>query len=299
MRIFVAICGAVLALFLLRDIFHTVFNPRGTGSLGDFVARMTWRLFRLVARVRPKLLPFAGPISLLLVIAAWTASMVMAWGMIFWATMPADFVLDPELRRGPPGFADAVYVSFNTLITLGVQNSAPASRGLRMLIPIEGLIGFSLLTASISWVLGSYPVISRRRVLAGTLDQLHQGEKMTGRHVVALEVAFAAMSLSKLAYEISVARSDLVQFPITYYFQPANTNRDVPAWLPFVLQLSEEAMTSADVTVRVAGHALSQALADLLRTAAPFFGGDKKLSPGELIKCWRVDHLSERAPDNA
>ena len=115
--------------------------------------------------------------------------MVLGWAMIYWGTMPGNFIVDPELRRGPPGFLDALYVSFDTLVTLGVQNSAPASQALRLLVPIEGLIGFGLLTASISWVLSSYPVISRRRVLADTLDQLHKAEQVVGRHVVTLEVA--------------------------------------------------------------------------------------------------------------
>jgi hypothetical protein len=53
-----------------------------------------------------------------------------------------------------------------TLATLGYGDIVPTSDLLRVLVPLEALVGFALLTAALSWVISVYPALSRRRSLA-------------------------------------------------------------------------------------------------------------------------------------
>ena len=45
--------GALLIAAGLRDMFHTLFHPGGTGSLSSWVAGTVWRLSQRMARWRP------------------------------------------------------------------------------------------------------------------------------------------------------------------------------------------------------------------------------------------------------
>ncbi|MFJ8781962.1 hypothetical protein [Streptomyces sp. NPDC102476] len=56
---------------------------------------------------------------------------------------------------------------------------APAEGWLRLVSPLEALVGFALLTATVSWVLEIYPTLTRRRVLAIRLAVLRNADPAT------------------------------------------------------------------------------------------------------------------------
>ena len=56
-----------------------------------------------------------------------------------------------------------VYVSMVAVATLGLGDILSATPLLRIVVPLEALVGFVLLTAGISWVLQPYPELIRRR----------------------------------------------------------------------------------------------------------------------------------------
>nr|WP_281360133.1 potassium channel family protein [Isoptericola halotolerans] len=73
---------------------------------------------------------------------------------------------------------DALYLSLVSLTTVGYGDITPLTPWLRIAAPVEGLLGFALLTAAVSWVLQVYPALTRRRVrrmgsvLEDALDEL-------------------------------------------------------------------------------------------------------------------------------
>ena len=219
MRLLWAIVGVLTIVYLLRDVFHTVFHPRGTGSIGNVVARSTWRIFRSFARYRSELLPFAGPLTLLLVIAVWTALLVAGWALIYFAYLSQS--TGTSVLR-------ATYTSFSTLVTLSAGPEAERLGGLRLLLPLEALIGFGLFTASISWVLSTYPVVSRRRNLASEIASLCRRQEGHSQPLCRCNPVYVAVTLHALAKQFIAARSDLMQFPITYYFHAPESYDDLP-----------------------------------------------------------------------
>ena len=88
-----SLVGAVLMLVVLLDVFLTVLYARiGTGILSHKLARLTWRLFRLLpaGRHRPISLSFCGPAILVLLLLTW--SVLLAFG--------AGLIIHPELSTG-------------------------------------------------------------------------------------------------------------------------------------------------------------------------------------------------------
>jgi hypothetical protein len=65
---------------------------------------------------------------------------------------------------------NSVYFSFETLITLGYGDLVPATPLTKVLSAIEALIGFGLLTASVSMFVLLYPALARMRLLARTVS---------------------------------------------------------------------------------------------------------------------------------
>lgn len=92
---------------------------------------------------------------------------MLGWALIYWPRMPDLFLYATGLKpTNNAGFLDAIYLSVMTLTTLGYGTITPTADWLRMFGPLEALIGFALLTVSLTWVTSIYPVLRRRRSLA-------------------------------------------------------------------------------------------------------------------------------------
>jgi hypothetical protein len=86
-----------------------------------------------------------------------------------------------------------------TITTLGFADVIPHAGWLRGVAPLEALLGFGLLSASISWLLLIYPAISRRRSLAYEISLLVEAEGQAGVALERLEPASAAGIYEELA----------------------------------------------------------------------------------------------------
>ena len=80
--------------------------------------------------------------------------------------MPEGFLHATELGAVGTSLLDALSFSLVTLSTLGYGDVSPSHGLLRLAAPLEALLGLGLLTASVSWLLSIFPVLSRRRALA-------------------------------------------------------------------------------------------------------------------------------------
>ncbi len=191
---------------------------------------IVWRLFRSVARRYPSLLALAGPSALTTVIANWVALLTVGWALIYWPRLSEQFLLAPGLEPSEQqGFVGALYLSLVTLSTLGYGNIAPTSDLLRVPVPLEALIGFGLLTSSLTWVVSIYPPLTKRRSLAQQIALVRAAESETGISVTQIGAEAAERRLEALTSQLVTVRSDLVQFPITYYFHSGDERSSLPA----------------------------------------------------------------------
>jgi hypothetical protein len=105
-----------------------------------------------------------------------------------------------------------------TLTTLGFGDVTPDAAALRLIVPLEGLLGFGLLSASTSWLLLIYPVLSRRRSLAYEITLLREAEGTAAEPVGRLEPEALERLYAELTSRLVAVERDLVSFPISYYF---------------------------------------------------------------------------------
>jgi voltage-gated potassium channel Kch len=281
--------GAALILAALRDIFHELFHPSGRGSLSRATMRGSWRLFCKAASRSPAILNTAGPAIMVLVIAGWTAMLLVGWALILWPHLPEGFLLSTGLAPSENGsFVDALYLSLTTLTTLGYGDITPVSGLLRVLLPLEALVGFGLLTVSIPWVLSIYPVLSRRRTLAQRILFLCRTQEETGVSPAQTD----AQILASLTSELTAVRNDLIQFPITYYFH-GDENDALSATAPYLLQLSNVPDNASD-DLRLHASTLRRATEAFADTLCTLFPNIPSSSPNEVLEAYARDHLHPR-----
>ncbi|WP_282693794.1 potassium channel family protein [Streptomyces sp. CC208A] len=251
--------GALLVLLILREVFHTLWHPTRHGGLSRTVMRAVWRLSaHRGARRRPAGL--AGPLGMVTVLAVWMLAVAVGWALVYWPRMPQDFSYAPGLAPAEHASpVDALYLSLVNLTTLGFGDIAPTAGWLRVLAPLEALVGFVLLSATVTWILGIYPALARRRALALRLSHVRRS-RVTAR---ALDSDGGAALLDGLAAALSTAAVDFMQYPESYYFHDGEENTALPRQLGYALGLADRADEARHPDVRLSASVLRRALDDL------------------------------------
>lgn len=229
--------GLAIILFAVRDIFLTMFAPASRGVVSPLIMRSIWRMMRPLARRRHRYRELAGPTIFVAILTIWATMIVIGFALIYWAFLPDHFLLDFGLdveRDRSNTILTSLYFSLVALTTLGFGDIIPTSTLLRMIVPLEALIGFGLLTAGISYFLSINPALSRRRVLAHEIAGVREVE-------AAIRDQWDNRTSSDLfhqfANELTAINSDQIQLPITYYFLEADPSAELAAHLPYLLSL--------------------------------------------------------------
>lgn len=286
------LAGTTLVLLILRDVFHTLWHPTRHGGLSRLVMRVVWRLSaHRGGRWRPAGL--SGPIGMMAVVAVWALTVAVGWGLIYWPHMPDDFTYSSELAPAEhAGPVDALYVSLVTLATLGLGDIAPTSGWLRVLAPVEALVGFALLSATVAWTLGIYPALARRRALALRLSHVRR----SGATARALDSDGGAALLDGLASALSTVTVDFLQYAESYYFYDGDANISLAGQLGHTAGLADRAARARHPDVQLSASVLRTALEDLATVLDERFlrtGG----APERVFAAYADDHGRSRMPE--
>lgn len=288
------VAGTALILIALLDIFMALFHPAGRAHLGRLVTRSVWLGFRRIARSRPDMINIAGAYCIASVIFVWTFTIVLGFTLVYWPHINTWFTETSEIRTSRPlGFDESLNVSLGSLITLG-GDLIPKHQFIRFIMGLESVIGFGLLTASVSWLLSIYPALERRRLLAHQLTLLHHAESETGIMLHQLPSSEAMTIFSTLSVALSQVRIDHSQFPIVYYFRFPDKHTNLPGILPYLARRAQQASQRQDSpSVRLAATSLGGAVDDFLDLLAEGFlhvGEDDK---SKILHAYARDHLAE------
>jgi hypothetical protein len=282
--------GMALILIAAQDIFDALFHPEGRARLSRLLMRAMWRTFRSVGRRVPGVFPMAGPAALMLIVGTWAALLVFGWAFIFLPHVPEGFRAVPALEGGR--FVDALSVSLVTLTTLGFGDITPTEEWLRIVAPLEALVGFGLLSASISWLLLIYPALSRRRSLAYEITLLSEAQRATGIALDRLDTTAAERLYAELTSRVVAVERDLVSFPVAYYFPERDQRFSLAAAMPTLLELAERGSEERLATaVHLRAAMLTDAIRDFARTTAQGFHGRHSDSTAELLAEYARDQL--------
>lgn len=291
----ITLLGAVLIFVVLRDIFQQLFVPSGGGSLSRALMRLIWGAFRRLSGHRQALLTLAGPTILVTIIGVWSGLLVVGWALIYWPRMPDGFLyatgLDPANNAG---FVDALYLSLFTITTLGYGDITPTADWVRILAPLEALVGFALLTASLTWVTSLYPALRRRRSLARQITLVRgREEQESGDALGSMEATAAERVIGKLTSQLISVETELVQFPVTYYFHDTTERFSLPLAMPCLLRLAQQYdEENYPSEVRSRARELGEVIEDFTTTiASQTFLSLKDKGPKEVLEAYAHDHL--------
>ncbi|GAA1262096.1 potassium channel family protein [Arthrobacter pascens] len=256
------VLGAGLVLLMLVDVFRTLLYPHGSGPVGRAIVRGFWLASR---KLRGRGSFIAAPLAMAAVIGAWAALAAIGWALLYLPHLPAGFVHAAGVpQRGD--FAEALYISLVTLSTVGFGEIVPAHPLLRLVVALQAVTGFGLLTATVTWILQTYPALNRRRALAHQLNLFREAAGPAG--VLSLDPLHAAGLLESMAGNVASVSIDLLAFHETYYFREVEQRGSLPATVAYAQELASEAQRSANPELQFAGrmlHAALDGLADVLR----------------------------------
>jgi hypothetical protein len=282
--------GIALIIVAIFDIFETLFDPEGQGRITDAVGWTVWK----IAKGGPQaLLSYAGPIAYIAVIGSWAFLLLTGWALIYWTQLPDAFIFDDGLdMEDVTGLITAYYVSVTTLSTLGYGDITPVPNWLRMLGPVQALLGFLLLTAGISWILAIYQDIEQRRSLAHDTTLLHESLTSLGIRVRDLEAGSIERMLDEVTSRLVLVSGSLNQFPITYFFRVTDDRQSLAVMALSLLEISEELeATELPLEARLRAKMLSRALDHFAETlSGSFVSVQENATTRDVLHAYARDH---------
>ncbi|WP_231728676.1 hypothetical protein [Arthrobacter sp. EPSL27] len=96
---------------------------------------------------------------------------------------------------------------------------------------LQAVTGFGLLTATVTWILQTYPALNRRRTLAHQLNLFGEAAGPSG--VLSLDPGHAAGLLEAMAGNVASVSIDLQAFRETYYFRGLERRGSLPATVAY------------------------------------------------------------------
>jgi len=279
--------GAALIALALFDVFATLFSHPGRRSPSRAVVSVTWSACHHLPGSRA--LAFAGPIAFLIVVTSWVALLGSGWTLVYWPWMPGGFLHPARVDGLGTSLLDSAYFSLVTLTTLGYGDISPAHGLLRLAAPLEALLGLGLLTASVSWLLSIFPVLSRRRALAYEIRLLQ--EVGNDSSDPGPPVPLPASVYADLTSRLVACERDLVTFPITYYFHDDDARFALPAVIDHLLDLAEQArQQSTCPDAHFHGGLLLRAIDDFAASIVGRFGVRGEGSTRDVLEAYARDH---------
>ncbi|WP_298254184.1 potassium channel family protein [uncultured Arthrobacter sp.] len=284
MDVLLTLVGLVLVVLGLRDMYHSLIHPSGKGALSHGLMYGLWRIsYATGHRLGP-----VGPGAMAAAVALWVTLQVMGWALVYLPHVPGGFVyssgLDPARYDN---LAEAVYISLVALATLGLGDVVASDPWMRLVMPVEALTGFALLTAALTWFTQVYSPLSRRRALALRLHGLARADYAA--HLPQLDPAAAGRTLESVAADVGQMRIDLTQHTETYYFREGDPELALACQLPYALTLRDSAAASDQPQLRAGARVLAAALDQLAaKLDHDFLHTDG--TPEEVTAAYARDH---------
>jgi hypothetical protein len=181
--------GALVMSLVLADIFLTVLYARiGTGLFADRVAHLVWAIFRHAGiafeRKRGAVLSFCGPAILIVYVLFWSLGLTLGAGLIIHPALGT--AVRASSGETPADFVTALYAGGSSIAIVGASDFKPATDAYRALYLVNSLVGMSVTSLVLTYVMQVYGALRQRNAL---------GLKL---HLLAGETSDAAKLLARL-----------------------------------------------------------------------------------------------------
>lgn len=262
MHTFSFIAGMVCLFSALLDAFQTVILPRrasGRFRLTRLFYILTWTPWSAVAsrvrnsRERETAFSFYGPLSLVFLIVAWAAALVIGFSLMYYG-LGSQF---KDQLGVAAGLRTDLYVSGTTLFTLGLGDVVPLNPWTRELIILEAGTGLGFVAVVIGYFPVLYGAFSKREMAISLLDA-RAGSPPTAvellrRHSFPGGEAALTLLLEEWERWAAELMESHISYPLLCYFRSQHTNQ---SWLSALTAVLD---TCSLLIAGVQGHPARQA----------------------------------------
>lgn len=228
------ILGVVLVLLFLSDVFLTVLYARaGTGLLAPHWSRAIWALLRAIAspfgKRRGVILSFAGPLIVVSLIAFWAIGLAVGAALIVQPELGT--AIRPSSGESSSDFVTALLVAGNSLSIVGGGDYAPHTTGTRLLFLVNSLIGASVLSLVLSYLVQVYSALRERNALALMVDLMTastgDAAEMLARLMPDGDDKDVSSALGNVAQSLVQIKEAHHFYPLLFYFRFENPRYSV------------------------------------------------------------------------
>jgi hypothetical protein len=220
------VLGAAVMLLFLTDVFLTVLYARaGSGLMAPRWNRGIWALLHglanLLGRRRGTLLSLAGPLIVVSLIGFWAMGLTVGAALIVQPELGT--AIRPSSGEAPRDFVTALVVAGNSLSIVGGGDFSPHTSGTRLLFLTNSLIGASVLSLVLSYLVQVYSGLRERNALALSIDLMTDG---TGDAAVMLarlmpegDPANVTGELGNIVRSLAATKEAHHFYPLLFYFR--------------------------------------------------------------------------------
>jgi hypothetical protein len=160
--------GALLGALVLLDIFLLVLYARAnTGLVSKVLTYWAWRFSVWVSpifgRWQSTFLSLAGPAILVLVLTTWALLLSLSAALIIHPSLGT--AIRTNHGETPTDFVTALYVGGSSLSFIGASDFVPQTSSFRLFYLLTSLIGMSLVTLTVTYLMELYSSLLARNVL--------------------------------------------------------------------------------------------------------------------------------------
>ena len=296
------VLGTVLVALALADVFSTVLVPgSGRGPVRRPLTRVVRWVFRqtrrLPARVRRRVLAYAGPVEVTATLLSWFALLLVGWAAIYHPALGGPVTA----AQGPTddSWGTALYFSGYNLTTLGLGDLVATTPAYRVLVVAEAATGFMAFTLAISYFVSVYGTLTGRNSFALALHDRSGG---TGRGSAVVRALWdegpvaAALHLATMAADLRELVQTHSSYPVLRSFHYQREYDALPRMLLTCWETATLLRTSVDVSGGCRPELTGSALAELEAAATSMtlrLVGDPGSAPEpepERLDRWRRHH---------
>ena len=218
--------GVLVMGIVLLDVFLTVLYARiGTGLIAERAAHLTWMAFRRAAEAagtqRGAVLSFCGPVILLLYVLLWAVGL----------TLGAGLIIHPGLGTGvqagngptPTDVLTALYAGGSSMAIVGASDFKPMTDAYRLIYLVNSLIGMSVTSLVLTYVMQVYGALRQRNALGLQLHILSAETSDAGELLARLgpreQFSGGYSHLASLGSAMAEMKETHHFYPVLFYFR--------------------------------------------------------------------------------
>lgn len=241
--------GIVLAITLLDVFFVIMYARAGSGLLAPRLAQGVWRVFRGLSGERHAgVLRYCGPVQLV--------ALVLMWGVLL--VLGSGLMIHPALGTGVASgsgatetdFVTALFVGGRSMSIVGAGDYAPTSPGYKLLFLFNSLVGMSVMSLTLIYLMQVYTAL-RSRNTVGLMLHAQTGGTGDAAELLARwgprgRFQGGYTNLSSLGGDVAAMKEAHHFYPVLFYFRFEGTHYALSRILLVTLDAAALVRTALD-----------------------------------------------------